>query len=66
MSSLSALSTDSIAPSKVWATLNAELQARALRLLAQLAFNLLVAQAQPLIKKEAFDAHSSVQSQTPA
>jgi hypothetical protein len=63
---MSSSSTDSIAPSKVWATLNDDLQTRVLRLLAQLAFNLLVAQTQPPIKKEAFDAHSSVQSQTPA
>jgi hypothetical protein len=66
MSASTATSADSIAPIKVWAALNADLQGRVIRLLAQLAFNLLTAHINPTPNQEASNAHSSEQSQNPA
>jgi hypothetical protein len=66
MSASTAPSNNSVAPTKVWAALNADLQGRVIRLLAQLAFNLLTAHINPTAKKEAPDAHSSEQPQNPA
>ena len=40
-----------VSPAQVWARLAADYQTRAIRLLAQLAFNLLVAQADSLVQE---------------
>jgi hypothetical protein len=66
MSASTTPSADSVAPAKVWAALNADLQGRVLCLLAQLAFNLLITQTESPVNKETSDAHSSEQSQNPA
>ena len=66
MSASTTPSADSVTPTKVWAALNADLRGRVLRLLAQLAFNLLIAQTEPPVNKEISDAHSSEQFQNPA
>jgi hypothetical protein len=51
---------------QIWAALNAELQGSVIRLLAQLAFNLLTAQTEPSINKETVYAASSDQPQNPS
>jgi len=66
MSTSTAPSANSVAPSKVWAALNADLQGRVLRLLAQLAFRLLITQTELPVNKETSDAYSSEQSQNQA
>jgi len=66
MSASTTPSADSVAPTKVWAALNADLRGRVLRLLAQLAFNLLITQTELPVNKETSDAHLSEQSQNPA
>jgi hypothetical protein len=59
-------SDDFVAPAQIWAALNADLQERVIRLLAQLAFSLLTVRTESPINKEALDALSSDQSQNPA
>jgi hypothetical protein len=59
-------SPDSVVLTQIWAALNADLQGAVIRLLAQLAFNLLTAQTASSINKEAPYAISSDQSQNPA
>jgi hypothetical protein len=66
MSASTAPSADSGAPTQIWATLNADMQGRVIRLLAQLAFNLLSAQAESSINKETVYVRSSDQSQNSA
>jgi hypothetical protein len=66
MSASTTPSANSVVPSKVWAALNADLQGRVLRLLAQLAFKLLITQTESSVNKETSDAHSSEQSQDQA
>jgi hypothetical protein len=59
-------SHDSVTLTQIWAALNADLQGSVIRLLAQLAFNLLTAQTDSSIKKETPYAISSDQPQNPA
>lgn len=59
-------SDDSVTLAQIWAALNADLQGCVIRLLAQLAFNLLTAQTKSSINKEAPYATSSDQPQNPA
>jgi len=59
-------SDDSMTLAQIWSALNADLQGSVIRLLAQLAFNLLTAQTESSINKEAPYAISSDQSQNPA
>ena len=66
MSVPTAPSNDSVTLAQIWAALNADLQGSVIRLLAQLAFNLLTAQSESSINKEAPYAISSDQSQDPA
>jgi hypothetical protein len=66
MSAPTAPSADSGAPAPIWLALNADLQGRVIRLLAQLAFNLLTAQADSSINKETVYVRSSDQSQNSA
>jgi hypothetical protein len=63
MSLPTAPSDDSISLAQIWAALNTDLQACVIQLLARLAFNLLAAQTESSINKEAFDAITSDQSQ---
>jgi len=55
-----------LAPAPIWAALNADLQGCVIRLLAQLAFNLLTAQTESSINQETLYARSSDQPQNPA
>lgn len=57
-----------VSPAGVWAHLSTDLQAQAVRLLAQLAAHLVLAQAEPIQqeRKEACDAFSCTQHQNPA
>lgn len=66
MSVPTAPSNDSVTLVQIWAALNADLQGAVIRLLAQLAFNLLTAQTEPSINKEVPHVISSDQSQNPA
>jgi hypothetical protein len=66
MSIPTAPSNDSVTLAQIWAALNADLQGSVIRLLAQLAFNLLTAQTESSINKETSYAISSDQSQDPA
>ncbi len=54
-----------VVPAQVWASLATDLQAHAVWLLAQLAFNLVTAQAEQS-SEEVSDANSSQQSQNPS
>jgi hypothetical protein len=63
MSVSTAPSAKSVSPAQIWATLNADLQGRVIRFLAQLAFNLLTAQTEPPINKENVHVISADQSQ---
>lgn len=66
MSASTTPSADSGAPAQIWLALNADLQGRVIRLLAQLAFNLLSAQSESSINKETVYVRSSDQSQNSA
>ena len=57
-----------VSPAGVWAHLSTDLQVQAVRLLAQLATHLVLAQAEPIQqeRKEACDALSCIQHQNPA
>ncbi|HWS85032.1 MAG TPA: hypothetical protein VN207_12330 [Ktedonobacteraceae bacterium] len=57
-----------VSEAAVWAHLSADLQVQAVRLLAQLAAHLVLAQAEPIQqeRKEACDAFSCTQQQNPA
>ncbi len=66
MSLPTAPSDDSVSLTQIWAALNTDLQACVIQLLARLAFNLLTAQSESSINKEAFNVTSSDQSQNPS
>ena len=57
-----------VSEASVWANLSTDLQAQAVRLLAQLAAHLVLAQVEPIQqeRKEACDAFSCTQQQNPA
>jgi hypothetical protein len=65
MSVQSSPATPIVSPAQVWARLAADLQARAIRLMAQLAFNLVAAQSDLPIR-EAHYASLSHPPQNPA
>jgi hypothetical protein len=46
---------DHISPAHVWTRLTADCRARVIRLMAQLAFNLVVAQSNALVKESCYD-----------
>lgn len=66
MSVPTAPSNDSVTLVQIWAALNADLQGAVIRLLAQLAFNLLTTQTELSINKGASYAISSDQPQDQA
>jgi hypothetical protein len=57
---------DSVSPTQIWAALNTDLRACVIQLLAQLAFNLLMAQIESSINREVFNVTASDQSQNPS
>lgn len=58
--------TSLVSPAQVWARLAADLQARAIRLMAQLAFNLVAARAEWPVKEETHHAIPPYAPQNPA